>query len=364
MIISGNETNVKLVLQSDAMEQEALSLLQSDLLHTTEQRVSTVRTAIRAEGTYCQTSEELLVAARLAWRNHSRCVGRAIWHTLELRDARHVRTTEAIAAECISHLRHSTNGGKLRPTITVFADPTNGPSVTIVNRQLIAYAGYRRAGECIGDPANVDLTDLAVELGWTPRHGRFDVLPLMLDVDGVLSWHELPEDAILRVPLAHPDYPQIGRLGLSWHANPAVSNMVLAAGGLRYPAAPFSGWYVATEISARDLIDEDRYNLLGLIADALGLRRGRSDLWKDRAMVIITEAVLHSYALAGVTITDHHRVGRQFANYVTREEHCGREVPTDWSWVNPPMSASAVPTFHRLFDDPQPVPLPNFIRRN
>ena len=81
-------------------------------------------------------------------------------------------------------------------------------------------------------------------------------------------------------------------------------------------------------------------------------------------MVIITEAVLHSYALAGVSITDHHRVGRQFANYVTREEHCGREVPTDWSWVNPPMSASAVPTFHRLFDDPQPVPLPNFIRRN
>jgi nitric-oxide synthase len=355
---------LKLLLEPDAMEQEALSLLGSDLLQTTAQRTSSVRAAIRAGGTYCQTSEELLVAARLAWRNHNRCVGRAIWHTLELRDARHLHTAESIAAECISHLRYSTNGGKLRPTITVFTDPSNGPSVTIVNRQLIAYAGYQRQGECIGDAANVGLTNLAMKLGWPPSYGRFDVLPLMLSIDGVMSLHELPDDAILRVPLTHPDYPQIGQLGLSWHANPAVSNMVLAAGGLRYPAAPFSGWYVATEISARDLIDEDRYNLLGLIADALGLRRGRSDLWKDRAMVIITEAVLHSYATAGVTITDHHRVGRQFANYVTREEHCGRQVPTDWSWVNPPMSASAVPTYHRLFDDPHPVPLPNFIRRN
>jgi nitric-oxide synthase, bacterial len=350
------------VLARGAMEAEALNLLTSDLVESSPDRVKFVAHQIRTTGTYQQMADELLAGARMAWRNHSRCVGRAIWHTLELRDARHIDTADAVAAECIAHLRQSTNGGKLRPMITVFADPTNGPNIQILNRQLIGYAGYRRAGDCIGDPANVDLTDRAVALGWSPSGGRFDVLPLMISIDGVVSWYDIPEDAVLRVAISHPDYPELEQLGLTWHANPAVSNMVLAAGGLRYPAAPFSGWYVATEIGARDLTDDDRYNQLEVVAEAIGLHRGRNNLWKDRVMVILTEAVLHSYAVAGVTVTDHHRVGRQFVNFVRREEKCGRDVPTDWSWVNPPMSASAVPTFHRLFDDPQPVPVPNFLR--
>jgi len=345
------------------IEAEAVDLLSSHLLQSCPQRVASVKASIRTTGTYRQTTEELLAAARLAWRNHSRCVGRAIWHTLELRDARHLESADAIAADCIAHLRQSTNGGKLRPTITVFAEPSNGPTIAILNRQLIGYAGYSDGDKYVGDPANAELTNLAIALGWSPSSGRFDVLPLMLSIDGVVSWHDIPEDAVLRVALTHPNYPQIAGLGLSWHANPAVSNMVLAAGGLRYPAAPFTGWFVATEIGARDLTDGYRYNQLETVADAIGLSRGRSDLWKDRAMVILTESVLHSFALAGITITDHHRVGHQFANFVTREEQCGRHVPTDWSWVNPPMSASAVPTFHRLFEQPQPTPLPNFLRR-
>ena len=108
------------------MEAEAVDLLRSDLLQSCPKRVASVAASIRTRGTYRQTTEELLAAARLAWRNHSRCVGRAIWHTLELRDARHLESVDAIAAECIAHLRQSTNGGKLRPTITVFAEPSNG----------------------------------------------------------------------------------------------------------------------------------------------------------------------------------------------------------------------------------------------
>jgi len=288
-------------LPAREMEAEALALLESDIVTASPGRVSSVRTAIRSRGSYLQTYDELLAGARLAWRNHSRCVGRAIWHTLELRDARHVRTADDVAAECIRHLTESTNGGKLRPTITVFADPGNGPAISIVNRQLIGYAGYRREDRFIGDPANVELTDLAIELGWSAPHGRFDVLPLILSVDGELSWYPVPESAVLRIALSHPDYPHIADLGLTWHANPAVSNMILASGGLRYPAAPFTGWFVATEIGARDLVDHDRYDQLDNVADAVGLSRGRNDLWRDRAMVILTEAVMHSFAQAGVT---------------------------------------------------------------
>ena len=89
------------------IEAEAVDLLSSHLLQSCPQRVASVKASIRTTGTYRQTTEELLAAARLAWRNHSRCVGRAIWHTLELRDARHLESADAIAADCIAHLRQS-----------------------------------------------------------------------------------------------------------------------------------------------------------------------------------------------------------------------------------------------------------------
>lgn len=51
-------------------------------------------------------------------------------------------------------------------------------------------------------------------------------------------------------------------LGLRWYALPAVSNMLLEIGGLEFPAAPFSGWYMSTEIGMRNLCDPHRYNIL------------------------------------------------------------------------------------------------------
>ena len=51
------------------------------------------------------------------------------------------------------------------------------------------------------------------------------------------------------------------KLGLRWYALPAVSNVALDVGGIEFPAAPFSGWYMCTEI-ARDLGDANRYNKL------------------------------------------------------------------------------------------------------
>lgn len=51
-------------------------------------------------------------------------------------------------------------------------------------------------------------------------------------------------------------------LGLRWYALPAVSGMLLEIGGLEFPAAPFNGWYLSSEIGMRNLCDTNRYNML------------------------------------------------------------------------------------------------------
>ena len=50
--------------------------------------------------------------------------------------------------------------------------------------------------------------------------------------------------------------------GLKWYALPAVANMMLEIGGLQFPACPFNGWYMSSEIGARNLCDVYRYNML------------------------------------------------------------------------------------------------------
>jgi nitric-oxide synthase, bacterial len=62
---------------------------------------------------------------------------------------------------------------------------------------------------------------------------------------------DVPRDAVLEVPFSHPRYQWFADLGLRWHAVPAIANMCLEIGGICYPAAPFNGWYMGTEIGAR-----------------------------------------------------------------------------------------------------------------
>lgn len=57
-------------------------------------------------------------------------------------------------------------------------------------------------------------------------------------------------------------FPWFAEMGLKWYALPAVSCMVFDCGGMIFPAAPFNGWFMGTEIGARDLCDPFRYNLL------------------------------------------------------------------------------------------------------
>jgi nitric-oxide synthase len=135
--------------------------------------------------------------------------------------------------------------------------------------------------------------------------------------------------------------------------------MVLEIGGILYPAAPFNGWYMVTEIGARNLGDADRYNMLPVIAERLGLDlRDRSVFWKDRALIVLNEAVRYSYERAGVTIVDHHDASDQFMKFMRNEERSGRDVTADWAWIVPPMAGSALAVFHQAFHNE--VKTPNY----
>jgi nitric-oxide synthase, bacterial len=319
-------------------------------------RLREVLSAIDRDGTYTHTPEKLEYGARFAWRNAARCIGRAYWRCLRVRDRRHVRRPADVAADAITHLREATNGGRIRPLITVFAPDTPGrPGPRIWNEQLLRYAGYRGPdGAITGDPAYAGFTERALELGWTGGRGTpFDVLPLVID-DGVgePELFELPPDAVLEVQLRHPKHEWFADLGLRWHAVPALANMCLEIGGICYPAAPFNGWYMGTEIGARNLADVTRYNLLSVVAERMGLDvTNERSLWRDAVLVELNIAVLHSFDAAGVTMADHHAESRRFLTHLEREERCGRKVPADWSWIVPPMSGATTPVFHRYYDE-------------
>jgi nitric-oxide synthase len=335
-------------------------------LGLSDRRLMNVSREIEMSGTYWHTPAELAFGARVAWRNSSRCIGRLYWRSLRVRDRRDVTAAPDIAAESVTHLLEATNGGRIRPVITVFAPDTPGrPGPRIHSSQLVRYAGYEAAdGAIIGDPANAGLTRLARDLGWPGGrpHGRFDILPLLVQEAGApITAHQIPPDAVLEIGLEHPDYRWFADLGLRWYAVPVITDMYLDIGGIRYPAAPFNGWYMCTEIGSRDFGDAARYNQLPVIAERMGLAMTSDrNLWKDRAMTELNVAVLHSFGKAGVTITDHHTESLRFLAHLEREESQGRQCPADWTWIVPPAASSATPVFHRYYEDFDEVP--NFYR--
>ena len=324
-------------------------------------RLEEVRAELAHYGTYRQTTEEVAYGAKLAWRNNTRCIGRLHWRSLEVRDLRHLVSAEEVFEACVEHIRFATNGGKIKPLIFVFSPSRAGfVGPRIWNSQLIRYAGFRQSdGSILGDPKNEDLTRAIQELGWTFKaEGPFTVLPLVIQMPGECpKVFELPRDAIYEVPIRHPTYEWFMDLNLKWHALPAVSDMGLEIGGVTYPAAPFNGWYMNTEIAARNLSDTYRYNLLPMIARKMGLET-KSDrgLWKDRALVELNVAILHSFAQSGVTMVDHHTAARQFITHIEREGREGRVTHADWSWIVPPVSGSCTPVFHRTYDSQELTP--------
>lgn len=327
-----------------------------------EPRWAEIKQAVAETGTYVQTFAELEWGTRVAWRQAVRCIGRARWQSLVVRDARTARTIRQVARELAGHLQFATNGGRIRNTITVLpADDASGPLARVSNDQLIRYAGYRTPdGRVVGDPAQVDFTDELVRGGWTPPRDRshFDLLPWLVWTreDG----HHLvpvPHEAVLEVPIRHPYYPWFERLGLRWHAVPVISAMQLRLGGLRYSCAPFSGWYVVDEIATRNLGDPERYDQLPVVASWMGLDTTSTDnFWQVRAAVELNTAVLFSFRQAGVRIEEPKAESDLFAEFARREEAAGRPVHADWSWINGHLGSVYGAAWHRYYADGEPNP--------
>jgi nitric-oxide synthase, bacterial len=128
--------------------------------------------------------------------------------------------------------------------------------------------------------------------------------------------------------------------------------MRMEIGGVSYSAAPFNGWYMQTEIAARNLVDAHRYDMLPLIARRMGLdMSSERTLWRDRALVELNRAVLYSFDAAGVAMSDHHTESQRFLDHLAREERAGRSCPADWSWIVPPVSGGLTPVYHRYYDE-------------
>lgn len=330
-----------------------------------DERLNEIWHAIGRTGSYTHTSMELEHGAKMAWRNSNRCIGRYFWDRLRVRDCRTVATAEAVYDELVSHINTATNDGNIVPTISVFsADVPETPKIRIWNHQLIRYAGYETDSGIIGDPDSVALTEYCQSRGWSGEGTPFDVLPLVIQVgeqEPVLF--ELPDEIVLEVPLSHPDHDWFTSLGLRWYAVPIISDMVLEIGGIRYPAAPFNGWYMGTEIGSRDLGDTDRYDKLPTIATKLGLETTTDrSLWKDEALAVLNQAVLHSFDQHGVRIVDHHTAAEQFKQFERDEAEADRSVTGDRSWLLPPNAASTTHIFDNEYDDT--VNTPNFFYRD
>uniref|UniRef100_I3JWS0 Nitric oxide synthase 1 n=1 Tax=Oreochromis niloticus TaxID=8128 RepID=I3JWS0_ORENI len=314
-------------------------------------RLEEVTKEIEASGTYQLKDTELIYGAKHAWRNAARCVGRIQWSKLQVFDARDCTTAHGMYNYICNHIKYATNKGNLRSAITIFPQRTDGKhDFRVWNSQLIRYAGYKQPdGRILGDPANVEFTEICMQLGWKAPKGRFDVLPLLLQANGNdPELFEIPEDLILEVPITHPKYEWFKDLGLKWYGLPAVSNMLLEIGGLEFTGCPFSGWYMGTEIGVRDFCDSSRYNILEEVANKMALdTRKTSSLWKDQALVEINIAVLHSYQTCKVTIVDHHSATESFMKHMENEFRVRGGCPGDWVWIVPPMSGSITPVFHQ-----------------
>ncbi|MFN8509241.1 MAG: nitric oxide synthase oxygenase [Deinococcaceae bacterium] len=350
--------DLNIPLQWPTIENDLFPLYQeAGLLNLWPQRQHDIEQELAETGTYTHTPFELTQGSKVAWRNSTRCIGRGYWKSLVVRDCRHLETPKDIYSALVDHLVESFRRGKIRSTLSLFSPKKR---IRLWNDQLIRYAGYTQDdGTVIGDPQNAALTQKIIHLGWRPKGGRFDVLPLVLEVDGYdLEWFELPRCAVQEVPLAHPEFAWFETLQLKWHAIPAIGNLSLRLGGLNY-FSPFNGFYMGTEIGSRNFGDTKRYNMLPVIAQHLGLdTQYHRSLWKDRAMLELNVAVLHSFEQVGIRMVDHHSACEHFIRFEASERRLNREVFGRWSWLVPPLSSSSTEVFHRTYIDD--IKTPNF----
>nr|XP_026494938.1 nitric oxide synthase isoform X1 [Vanessa tameamea] len=314
-------------------------------------RLQEVEEELKRGDTYQLKTAELVFGAKLAWRNASRCIGRIQWKKLQIFDCRAVTTASGMFEALCNHIKYATNKGNIRSAITIFPQRTDGKhDYRIWNPQLISYAGYMEPdGTVLGDPARVEFTEVCIKLGWKPPHTAWDILPIVVSADGKdPEYFDIPREIIMEVKMEHPKYEWFKDLGLQWYALPAVSNMRLDCGGLEFTGTAFNGWYMGTEIACRNFSDSNRLNVIKSVATKMGLdTESYVSLWKDKALVEVNIAVLHSFHRDNVSIVDHHSASEQFIKHMDNENKSRGGCPSDWVWIVPPMSSSLTSVFHQ-----------------
>ncbi|XP_071508919.1 nitric oxide synthase 3-like [Diadema antillarum] len=317
-----------------------------------ERRLYEVQMAIKETGTFQLTEAELIFGAKSAWRNLPQSKCRIYWNKLQVFDGRKVTTSREMFEMICKHLLYATNKGSVRPAITIFP-ARNGDGqrdFRIWNSQLVGYAGYRQPdGSVLGDPSNLEFTDVCRALGWRSARTRFDILPLVLQVNGDdPEVFDIPPELVHEVELVHPELRWFIDLRLKWYTMPSCANFLLDVGGIQFPACPINEWYVATDIANIALCGAKRYNMLKMVAERLGLDTSSSDsLWKDRTLVEMNVAVLHSFQQYGVTIMDHHTASAEFMKFFATEHRVRGGCPTDWRAVVSPLTASLTSLFYQ-----------------
>ena len=74
---------------------------------------------------------------------------------------------------------------------------------------------------------------------WTGGPQQFQILPMVLQLspEQPPKWYTVPRQYYAEVPLVHPHHSWFAALGLKWYSTPAVANMELSLGGIKYTGA-------------------------------------------------------------------------------------------------------------------------------
>ena len=257
---------------------------------------------------------------------------------MEVRDCRHCDQPNEIFSEVVEHLKIATGGSNIQSVMTVFRPQRSDEvwGMRFWSNQFVRYAGYKdeSSDTILGDPANAEFTTfLTSNRIWKPPSTRsaFDVLPIVLKIpnNDIPFVYELPKEVTHEVELEHPKYPRVKDLGYKWGAVPAISNFTMDLGGIKYPCAPFNGWFVSIEI-ARNLLE--RYNATEPLAEAFGMDV-TDKLLHQKVSAELETAILHSFEKNKFTVVDPMTVGKSFLTHCKRERTSGRECPAQWSWI-------------------------------
>src|SRR5262249_22188372 len=116
-----------------------------------------------------------------------------------------------------------------------------------------------------------------------------------------------------------------------------------------------------TEIGARNLADTDRYDLLPVVAERIGLDMSSDrTLWRDRAVGGVDRAVVAAVGRAGGPVSRHPPPAQRLPAPIARASRAGRETPGVGGGIVRRLSGAPTGVFHRHCAGPALTP--NFYR--